>query len=269
MKDIYFSTESFICIGLEAALFVGLPVILALVWRKKTHSPLKPMITGAVTFLLFALVLKAVPVYLLMGMDSSVSRTINGDPLLYGAVAGILAGIFEETGRLLAFKTVLKKNDNKQTSITYGIGHGGIECLYIGLSVLSFITIGMIVNEQGIAALSEGMTADQTETMITQIRDFAGINAGTVFAAVIERASAVMLHIGLSIMVFASVHNKKQWYLYPVAILLHTLVDFSVVALRNVMNIYLIEALFIMEATIILVCVYKLIYRADKSVVRS
>ena len=41
----------------------------------------------------------------------------------------VAAGVFEETGRLLAMKFCMKKDLDKKNAIMYGIGHGGIRFL--------------------------------------------------------------------------------------------------------------------------------------------
>ena len=79
-----------------------------------------------------------------------------------------------------------------------------------------------------------------------------------------ERIIALALHIALSIIVFTAVKRKKL-YLYPVAILLHALVD-SVAALYQyglISSIYLVEG--IVTAIVIVVTLYACrIYRSDK-----
>ena len=47
---------------------------------------------------------------------------------LYG---GLMAGVFEETGRYVSFKWFLKKETRIQDGLSYGIGHGGIEAMLI------------------------------------------------------------------------------------------------------------------------------------------
>ena len=67
--------------------------------------------------------------------------------MLLALVAGLFPGVFEETGRLIAFKTVLRKRKNKETSISYGIGHGGVEVILIlGLTYIQYIAYAVMLN---------------------------------------------------------------------------------------------------------------------------
>ena len=52
-----------------------------------------------------------------------------------------MAGIFEETGRFLAFKTVLRKKQGKDiNALMYGAGHGGFEAAaLLGITMINNI----------------------------------------------------------------------------------------------------------------------------------
>jgi uncharacterized membrane protein YhfC len=56
---------------------------------------------------------------------------------LYAVLGALLAGLFEETGRFIAFKFLLKKRTDRKTAISYGIGHGGFEAIFGGAAPCS------------------------------------------------------------------------------------------------------------------------------------
>ena len=76
-----------------------------------------------------------------------------------------------------------------------------------------------------------------------------------------ERIGAVALHISLSVLVWFAVKNKKRFWLFPLAIVLHALVDaVAVIMSRFVSNIWLIEAAVYLLAgvcVVLAVIVYK------------
>lgn len=53
----------------------------------------------------------------------------------------------------------------------------------------------------------------------------ASFSLGMLVVAVVERIFAVMFHIGASILVFYACKDKKKFWLYPLAIVLHTAMD--------------------------------------------
>ncbi len=186
-------------------LFLGIPVLIAILWTVKKKEKFTSVLTGAVTFLLFALILeKPIQNVLIfptaMGLpDHGIAQFINARPVLLAFLVGFFPGLFEETGRFVAFKTVLKKRKNRETSISYGIGHGGFEVMLIlGLQVDAYLAI-----------------PDQ----------LAAFTAGSFAINLYERIFAVLFHIGASILVFYACRDKKKIWLYPLAIILHTLMD--------------------------------------------
>ena len=130
-------TASFIWLITGAVLWIALPLLLAILWKIRKKEPFISILTGAAAFLLFAVILEK-PIQNVLAFPSAmglpehaVSRFLNAHPVLLALVAGLFPGVFEETGRLIAFKTVLKKRRNRETAISYGIGHGGFEVILI------------------------------------------------------------------------------------------------------------------------------------------
>ena len=111
--------DSLIALGLGALLALFVPVGIALLWTHKKHERFTTVLVGAATFLLFAIVLeKPIQNVLVfptqMGFEEhAASRFINARPILWALVVALFPGVFEETGRLVAFKTLLRNRKNK------------------------------------------------------------------------------------------------------------------------------------------------------------
>lgn len=127
-------------------------------------------LTGAGTFVLFALVLE--PILHNLVLRSPAGASIQGNVLLYGLYGGLAAGLFEETGRLLAFRLVLQKSPARITALSYGIGHGGIEALLlVGLTMVSNLILGLAHSSgaplpQEAAAAAEALLAIPAATFL-------------------------------------------------------------------------------------------------------
>ena len=230
-------TAQIVLLVLGTILMIGVPVALAIVWTKKKKEKLTTVLVGAATFLLFAVVLEkpiqnALVFPTAMGLpDHAAGRFLNARPLLMAFVLGLFPGAFEETGRLIAFKTVLKNRKNRETSISHGIGHGGFEVMFIlGVTYITYIAYALMINAGTYGTLVEQMAAQdpaQAEAgaaVAAKIAAFSGANLGL---DVVERIFAVMFHTGASMLVFYAVKDRKRFWLYPLAILIHTLIDFS------------------------------------------
>ena len=108
---------------------------------------------------------------------------------------------------MVAFNTVLKKRKNRETSISYGIGHGGFEVILIlGITYIQYIAYAVMIHTGTFGTLVEQVAVQAPEQA--------------------ERVFAVFFHIGASILVFYACKDKKHFWLYPLAIILHTGMDF-------------------------------------------
>ena len=132
-------------------------------------------------------------------------------------------GIFEETGRYLCFKYILNKDENKNKSIGYGIGHGGIESFFIGFSLL----LNLLVAKDTL--IQQGVIKE----------DVTFIN---LFYGVFERFNCVFIQISFSVIVFKAVKENNINY-YILAIILHDFVDFFAFLYQKkvIKNILVIE----------------------------
>ena len=248
IENAHVETASFIWLIVGAVLWIAVPVAIAIIWKLKKKEPITSILVGAATFLLFALILEkpiqnvlAFPTA--MGLpEHTVSRFLNANPVLLALVAGLFPGVFEETGRLIAFKTVLRKRKNKETSISYGIGHGGFEVILIlGLTYIQYIAYAVMLNTGTFGTVVDQVVSQAPE-QLGSIESVVSLLTGFSFAdlsiAFVERIFAVLFHIGASIFVFYACKDKKRFWLYPFAIILHTGMDFiGALSIFNVINL--------------------------------
>ena len=235
MENAHVSTSSFVWLITGAVLWTVVPLLLAVIWKIRKKEPVTTIIAGAAAFLLFALILeKPVQNVLLfptaMGLeDHAVSRFMRAHPFLLALAAGLFPGVFEETGRLIAFKTVLKKRQNRETSISCGIGHGGFEVMFIlGITYLQYLAYAFMINSGTFGAVVDEVTAQAPEQLANVeavVNTLTAFSLGDLCIALVERIFAVMFHIGASILVFYAGRDKGRFWLYPLAVALHTAMD--------------------------------------------
>ena len=228
MDSIHFTTESIAGMAIQGVLMILIPVVLLIIWQKRTHEKIIPIVVGGATWFVFAIILKIAPAYFLLQANNPLAKTISGNVWLSYLVAAILAGVFEETGRFLAYKFVLKKYENRRASISYGIGHGGFESVYAGFQTCTMAVLGILIN----VGLGGFLTANADEAtaaaLVAQLTPMTDLSIGYCLLGVFERLPAIAFHISASVLVFAAVKEKKYTFLFPLAIILHFLFDFSI-----------------------------------------
>jgi uncharacterized membrane protein YhfC len=258
-------TTSYIAFGLMIAAGLILPTVLCIWWLKTRHEKFTSVLTGAMTFLIFALVLESIVHSIVFMVFPGIKDNVVAY-MLYGA---LMAGIFEETGRFLAYKLVLKKRTNRETAISYGIGHGGFEAVYIlaATGINNFVYAGIINAGQFPALLDQLKAAGQDTSPIESLPEqLAAFGIADIGLPILERVFAVMFHIALSILVFYAVKNGKIW-MYFLAVILHALLDApAALYQQGVIGIAATEVCLALFSIVTFVIIYVFLYKRDKEV---
>ncbi len=235
---------------------IAIPVVLLLVFRKKYKANIMAFILGCAVFIVFAMIIEAMLHRLIL--PSPIGLKIQGNVWLLAVYGGLMAGTFEETGRFTAFKILLRKKlGNDGNALMYGAGHGGFEafCL-LTVTMISYITIAVMLNTGMSATLTAGVTDETAQKALEAT--FALLTQTpppSFLISIVERIPAVALHISLSVLVWFAAKDKGLFWLYPLAVALHAVVDAAVVILsRNGLNVWIVEGvLYVMTACCIVI----------------
>ncbi len=237
-------TLSIVFMVISALVGVAIPVLLLCVFRKKYRADILPFFIGCLVFVVFALVLESLVHSLVFA--TAAGKAMPNNIWIYGIYCGLMAGIFEETGRFTAFKTVLKKKlGNDSNALMYGAGHGGFEVVYIlVVSMVSNISMAVMLNNGMIDKLTGGVTDPMAlQQLYATFTALATTPSPIFLAGSVERIAAVALHISCSVLVWYAVkQGGKTFWLFPLAILLHALIDSVAVIMSSyVANIWFVE----------------------------
>ena len=268
---------SFLSLILGALIWVAAPVALAIFWKVRKKEPFTTILCGAAAFLLFVMILEKPIQNLLafptaMGLpDHAVSRFLGTKPVLLALVAGLFPGVFEETGRLIAFRTVLKNRRNRETSVSYGIGHGGFEVMLIlGVTYIQYILYAVMINK-GVFGTVVDQVAELAPEQLGQVdalvSTLAGFSPAALGIALVERVFAVLFHIGASVLVFYAAKDRNQLWLYPLAVVLHSGMDFvAALSIFHVVDLspWALEGVVAAYSLLTFFGAYAMLYRRDQ-----
>ena len=229
----------------------GAPIVL-LVYYKKKGAQVLPFFVGCAVFVLFALILESL-VHNIVLKGLPVGEKIQGSTLLYALYGGLAAGLFEETGRFLAFKTVLKsKLDNDRNALMYGAGHGGIECiLLLGFAYASNLIMSVMINMGMADKLTAGLSGDMLAEVEAVFGTLTGTPATSYLLAIEERCVAITTHISLSVLVWFAAKKPGKGWLFPLAILLHAAMDGVTVILASRLPVVAVEGCLVVMALLL------------------
>jgi len=204
------------------ALFISLiaPILISIILIIQSKTYIKPIIIGVLTFLIFQVFTRIYIIQVILPTQVWYILFTYQYPIIYAFLLSLTAGLFEEIGRYIMMKYILKSMEIKH-ALAFGIGHGGIEAmLFVGFALI-------MVNPA---------------TLDTQNLLMSGL----------ERLSAIVFHCGFSVLVYQMVFKGKKYHLIY-AITLHTLVNFiSVILMMNGVNLWILEGLLFIFALLML-----------------
>ncbi len=195
LSIIFIIVTAFIC-------FI-LPALIAVIMIIKRKGKWYMFLLGVVSFTVSQLLIR---IPLLDELLNTVwfNIFILTQPFLYAMLLALSAGVFEEAGRYAALRFLNKGLLTWENGLLFGLGHGGIEALWIvGIPYLKQIV--SIISAGGIAALAGSPPLDF-------------LTAG------VERMLTLALHIGFTMLVLYAVKRRNVWF-FILAVMAHALVD--------------------------------------------
>lgn len=245
-ENIVIGKSAVVSLTITVILMIAIPVCFFICWRRKHREQTKIswLIAGAAGFVISARMLEVGVHYFCIVADNPVSRFINGNAAAFVLYGITMAGIFEECGRLIILKYILKKDRTRENAVIYGIGHGGIEILTVLLpAMILYLAIAVMFSQGDTeAALKTLNITEETATAaLPSVQAAAAFDYAMMAMNVMERLLAMLIHIGLTIIVYYGVVNAKKLCL-PAAILLHMLADtFPALYQRGILPLWAVE----------------------------
>lgn len=252
-------------------LMIAIPVCFFICWRRKHKEQTKIswLIAGAAGFVISARMLEVGVHYFCIVADNPVSRFINGNTAAFVLYGITMAGIFEECGRLIILKYILKKNRTRENAVIYGIGHGGIEILTVFLPAMILYLAIAVMFSQGdteTALKTLNITEETAAAALPSVQAAAAFDYAMMAMNVMERLLAMLIHIGLTVIVYYGVVNAKKLCL-PAAILLHMLADtFPALYQRGILPLWAVEMWAVFWTLMIMLIAAKLYKRMSEIV---
>lgn len=231
------------------------PVSLGIYLYKKENITWKPFLIGALVFFIFQFMTR-LPIISILNTQIWFQNMINN--FIFGVVivGGISAGLFEEIGRYLGFKYLLKNKLCWKNGVAMGIGHGGMEAIgLVGLTYINNIIMSIMINTGAFDRVVAPNLSEQTAELIKY--QFIDTSSHLFLAAGIERIFSIIIQIALSLVILYGVANKIIIFLLY-GIILHTFVNVSTVMIsQQFSNIWITELYIFIMALIAFIFIKK------------
>ena len=234
-------------------------ILIAAIWyaRKQYKINFAVLGLGAVAFFASSQVLeKIVHLLVLHPQKDGTVPLMTENPLLYVIYGISMAALFEETARLIFFKWLEKKRTLEDSdALAYGLGHGGLELIYIGIASL----LNLFILFSAVESQNPNIMQLLPESTLATINNLA---AWQIYLLGLERILALLLQVGLTFWVYQAVRQKK-WIYLVVAYGLHALFDLapSLSQVGWLSNPLLVEGLLTVEVIIFIYFTKAIFYK--------
>ena len=258
---------SVICMIISFVLAFAIPGALAMYLYKKYRCSFKPLLVGALTWIVFARILEGIVHQIVLG--SSFGAPVQNNLLYYALYGGAMAAIFEEFGRLIVMKTALRNEfDNDKNALMYGAGHGGIEMIILlGLPMITNLMYSSQINKHQLEPIMEAIKLVPEEQGIAVLQTLTSLTdtaSGLFLLGIVERIPALALHLAMSALVWKAVKTQKNGY-FILSLAVHFAADFvTAIVAGTLTNVVAIEAVIIGVCLILTVAVFLLLKYKDK-----
>ncbi len=209
------------------------PLILGFIAWKRLHVGWRYFGFGALVFFVFQVITR-VPLVSVLGQV--VAPQLRASRLfLFGWIfaLALTAALFEEIGRYAGYRLLMRREEKTwNKAVMYGLGHGGLESiLLVGLLGLLTLVNVLILSSSGL----DMIPAPQRAQVQQQLAAIAAQPAWQPLLGAWERLWTLPLHVALSVIVLQVFRRGKLAWLW-LAIAAHTLVDFTSIALLQLLG---------------------------------
>lgn len=255
------------CMLISLVLSFVIPGLLVFYLYKRYKCSLRPLLVGALTWIVFARILEAILHQIVLG--SSIGTPIQNNLLYYALYGAAAAAIFEEFGRLLVMKTALKNEfNNDRNGLMYGAGHGGIEMIVLlGLSMVNNLMYSSQINKHALEPLLEAakqLPEEQGAAAFQSLLSLTDTASGLFLLGLVERIPALVLQVAMSALVWKAVKTQKNGY-FILSLAVHFIADFvTVMVAGSFSNIAVAEAVIVVFGLALSVAIFLLLKNKEK-----
>lgn len=212
-------------LAIAVIIVAALPIVLYRRLAKPFGLVRRETIVGVLVFALFAMVLERGLHAVVSGAGGALAQAL-ANPAVFVVYAALSVGLFEETGRWMAMRWLMRRDASRAQqpglALAYGIGHGGAEAWIVGVLVqVQWLVLGYFAMRGDLDShLSSLPLADvaRIHLILGQLSTFQAV----IF--VVERSSAFVFQLGLSMLMWHGLRAGQRWIL-PLAIIVHALLD--------------------------------------------
>lgn len=195
---------------------------------------------GAAGFFVMQILIR-VPILSVVQLIPGFMSFVENYYILYCAMLAVTAAGFELVARIVVAK-IMSKNLTYEKSFAAGLGHGGIESIFlIGTTYLNNILYIIMINT-GVydkMVAESGATGATYDQLISVKEQLVNMSSATFYLAGLERVLTMIIHLALTLIVCYCMKNGHLLKGAVICMLVHTAVDFVTPMISGLATPYL------------------------------
>lgn len=182
---------------------------------------------GAAGFFVMQIVIRT-PILSILSVSEGFVKFANDYYVVYILILAFTAALFEVVARFVG-AIILKKKQCYEVAVGAGLGHGGIEAIFlVGMTYINNILYSIMIN-----AGTYDVMVDSTAKMGVDVSSLVQAKSALIetspamfLVAGYERILTMILHVAMTVLVFYFVNKKKSFVGILLCLLIHTVIDF-------------------------------------------
>lgn len=223
------STASILSMILTFCICMIVPIVALIIYavKNKGKGVWLAWLLGAAGFFVMQIVIRT-PILSLLSLSEGFLKFANDYYIVYVLILAFTAALFEVVARF-AGALILKKKQCYEVAVGAGLGHGGIEAMFlIGMTYINNLLYSVMINTGTFDTMIESTAQMGVDvTALLDVKKSLIETAPSMFLlAGYERLLTMILHVAMTVLVFYFVYKKKNVIGIALCLLIHTIIDF-------------------------------------------
>ena len=185
---------------------------------------------GAAGFFVMQIIIRT-PILSLLSLNEGFVKFANDYYIVYVLILAFTAALFEVVARFVG-ALILKKKQCYEVAVGAGLGHGGIEAMFlIGMTYVNNLLYSVMINTGAFDAMVEstaqmGVDAQTLQALWDVKTALIDTTPAMFLLAGYERILTIIVHVAMTVLVFYFVNKKKGFLGILLCLFMHTVIDF-------------------------------------------